>query len=290
MPKSDRFVLGSCQRDRSPRELIACEGAKTEPGYLEQLKQAERLPIRPIVVPTGTPRTVVEKAVELKSCALASRDASDYFEEVWRVFDIDLHPKVPDATQQAKAHGISPAVSNPCFELFVLLHFQDQTAPIHRHQAQSLCRKSMPGYQKRTGREGAAPNVQEHAAGRAPKRVRCARVPQKRGPRAAPPAIEEHGMIQGGDGLRFARVPQKRKGRAGAAPGGEEHAEGWAPKRVRFARVPQKSLLFEKLAPLTEDARARATELDKRHGRNGAPGENPSTGVHHLVRQIRTLR
>ncbi len=66
---------------------------------------------------------------------------------------------------------------------------------------------------KRTGREGAAPNVSEHAAGGAPKRVRCARVPLKagliaaallsgcaRGPEFyAPPAHQyQHGFKAGG--------------------------------------------------------------------------------------------
>lgn len=154
MRKSDRLGRGPSKRDPRPRVLIVCEGAKTESGYFEGLRSAERLAIELKVVPAGSPKTVVEKAVELKNRALSSHDA---FEQIWCVFDIDEHPKIPDAIQQAQAHGVSLAVSNPCFELFVLLHFQDRTAPIHRHKAQSLCRKHMPGYQKNLAFDKLAP-------------------------------------------------------------------------------------------------------------------------------------
>jgi len=61
---------------------------------------------------------------------------------------MDEHPLVPEAKQQAQANAIDVAVSNPCFELWFLLHFQDQTAHIERGRVQHLCREHMPGYQK----------------------------------------------------------------------------------------------------------------------------------------------
>jgi hypothetical protein len=70
------------------------------------------------------------------------------YDSVWCVFDIDDHPYVPESKQQAHAHSISVAVSNPCFELWFLLHFQDQSAHIDRQRVQHLCRGHMPGYQK----------------------------------------------------------------------------------------------------------------------------------------------
>lgn len=54
----------------------------------------------------------------------------------WCVFDIDEHPYVAQAVELAASSGISVAISNPCIELWFLLHFQDQTAALHRHDAQ----------------------------------------------------------------------------------------------------------------------------------------------------------
>jgi len=99
-----------------------------------------------------TPKALVEKAVEFKRRAEAEarryHDSSYRFDEVWCVFDIDEHPFVPEARRQAQDNSIRVAISNPCFELWVLLHFQEQFAYIDRHDVQHLCRKYLPNYQK----------------------------------------------------------------------------------------------------------------------------------------------
>src|SRR5262249_33463734 len=69
-------------------------------------------------------------------------------DEVWCVFDVDEHPFVPEAKQQAKDNGIETAVSNPCFELWIILHFRDQRAYVDRAQLQHECRQYLPGYDK----------------------------------------------------------------------------------------------------------------------------------------------
>lgn len=43
----------------------------------------------------------------------------------------------------AREHGIHLAISNPCIELWFLLHFEDQTAYIERRQAQSLAKEQL---------------------------------------------------------------------------------------------------------------------------------------------------
>lgn len=53
------------------------------------------------------------------------------------MFDIDEHPHVNRAIQTAADNGIGIAVSNPCLELWYLLHFREQTGWIERHAAQS---------------------------------------------------------------------------------------------------------------------------------------------------------
>ena len=132
-------------RDPYPRMLIVCEGRVTEKRYFEFIRHTERIPLQLEVVPAGVPETVVRRAKELAAEAEAERDA---FDAVWCVFDIDEHVRVPAALDRALALGFRLAVSNPCFELWLLLHFQEQGAAVHRHKAQSLCRKHMPGSEK----------------------------------------------------------------------------------------------------------------------------------------------
>ena len=60
------------------------------------------------------------------------------FDEIWCVFDTDQHPNLAQAINEAGQSEIEVAVSNPCFELWLVLHSQEQTAFIDRHDAQRL--------------------------------------------------------------------------------------------------------------------------------------------------------
>ena len=127
---------------------------KTEPGYFLDLQHEEEVRLIEIVIDKSgsVPKTLVERAGEMKKHAAREakrlRDENLVYEEVWCVFDVDEHPKMHEASQQARDNGISLAVSNPCFELWILLHFRDQTAHIERHNAQSACRHHLNDYKK----------------------------------------------------------------------------------------------------------------------------------------------
>ncbi|HET9179710.1 MAG TPA: RloB family protein [Terriglobia bacterium] len=137
-----------------PSVLICCEGEVTEPTYLNGLKNELRIRlVRIQVVPVGQdPKKLVDYAVDEKRRsereARKSGDANLEYDEVWCVFDVDSHAHIPDAKQKANANGIHLAISNPCFELWLLLHFENRTAHIERQQAQSCCRGHMPRYEK----------------------------------------------------------------------------------------------------------------------------------------------
>ena len=157
----------SLRRRRSFRKplarfLIVCEGKVTEPVYFDDIRRMERGIIELEIVPGGVPKTVVERAVDMKKQserdAKRRQDENLRYDSVWCVFDIDEHPFVPEAKQQAQANAINIAVSNPCFELWFLLHFQDQTAHIERQKVQHLCRELMPGYQKMPPSDFLRPN------------------------------------------------------------------------------------------------------------------------------------
>ncbi|MEV5709909.1 RloB family protein [Actinoallomurus sp. NPDC052274] len=85
---------------------------------------AERNPAVRVVIKTNprSPSAVVKHAYKLK------RQAPDDFDDVWCVFDVDEFQDIEDAVSLARRQGIGVAVSNPCFELWLLLHFDQHTA------------------------------------------------------------------------------------------------------------------------------------------------------------------
>jgi hypothetical protein len=106
-----------------------------------------------IVPEAGVPKTVVERAVEkvkaARKDARRMKDANLAYDEAWCIFDIDEHPNVEDAKNQARDNNLHVAISNPCFELWLVLHFQDQTAHEHRHNIQRTCSQDcLPGFKK----------------------------------------------------------------------------------------------------------------------------------------------
>jgi hypothetical protein len=141
-------------RDPLPLILIVCEGAVTEPQYLEGFRIAQgantvRVHIK---APGGDPKASVETAVKLMEEAADSarreRDANLRYDEVWCVFDVDEHPRLEEARRAADATGVRLAISNPSFELWLLLHSVDQMAALSRKRASELLKKHLPRYAK----------------------------------------------------------------------------------------------------------------------------------------------
>jgi len=161
-PKRRRFPSGRETKRRAssidPKQLIiiVCEGEKTEPRYLQNFAKyhGNNLVRLDIVDGAGTPRSIVEKAVEKNRAHLKeirrSKDSFDKF-QVWAVFDVDEHPKIPEAKNLADAHGIHVGISNPCIEIWGILHYENHTAYIERHPAQSKLSTLMTGYDHNSG-------------------------------------------------------------------------------------------------------------------------------------------
>lgn len=97
--------------------LIVCEGAKTEVNYFKDFK----LPQLDIQNASGHNNdTLLDLAIKRKK-----EKPSRYYDEVWAVFDRDSSPedKINSAITKADENSIRLAVSNECFELWYLLHF-----------------------------------------------------------------------------------------------------------------------------------------------------------------------
>ena len=141
------------RNDRARREiLVFTEGARTEEGYLLPWRREFRDRILISVDQFhGVPLSLVNRAVETKKAELLDqrRRRGRAHDEIWCMFDIDAHPNVRDAIRKAEDNGIHLAISNPCIELWFILHFEDKTSYISRQDAQSRssellgCRKNL---------------------------------------------------------------------------------------------------------------------------------------------------
>lgn len=128
MPKQKSKTV----RALPPVMYIYCEGKNTEriylQGYLDQFHKGDR---DKKLVPTNknTPVQLVEVAIAHKNSTSCPKGDS-----FWVVYDRESTAKYPDqlhlnAHELAKKAGINIALSNVCFEIWLLLHLVENTAP-----------------------------------------------------------------------------------------------------------------------------------------------------------------
>ena len=147
------------------RILVVCEGEVTEPSYIDGFKKQCRNHLVEVRVldSHGVPMTLVREAKQQRAYACreakAGQDENLMLDEVWCVFDVDEHPNFANACQMARDNDICLAVSSPCFELWLLLHFQDSPGAQHRDQVRRLLKKHMPGYSKKIDFEDVAKHI-----------------------------------------------------------------------------------------------------------------------------------
>jgi hypothetical protein len=149
-----------------PLLLVLCEGAVTEPGYFNGFRVAHGANTVRVHVkaPGGDPKALVEAAAALRDDAAqrARREADDNlaYDEVWCVFDVDEHARLVEGQRLAAARDIRIAVSNPCFELWLLLHFGEQTSHLTPKRAATLLQKHLRTYEKHVRFEDFGPGYE----------------------------------------------------------------------------------------------------------------------------------
>ena len=87
---------------------------------------------------------MVEAAAKARA---RSSGTNGEIDEVWCIFDVEWpqnHPNLDRAIARAREQGVRVAVSNPCFELWLALHFEDQTAWLDTAAATRL-RRTLDG-------------------------------------------------------------------------------------------------------------------------------------------------
>ncbi len=134
---------------------IVCEGKRTERGYFEEIRKSLRLPtvrVRVEHADATDPLSIVRAAIEYRQDRKDER-AWTKEDTTWAVFDGDEHrdanpDRWNDAIQIAQSKDIRLAVSNPCFELWYLLHYRSYTAKVTRQKAFRLLKSHISDYEK----------------------------------------------------------------------------------------------------------------------------------------------
>lgn len=125
---------GARNRQLKPVLHIFCEGAKTERnyfnGYLDKFHPTNRRlkVIKVEKTKKNTPVQLVEEALDRKK----EKDIPD-IDVFWVVYDREATTKYPNKLHQqafdkASSQSINIALTNVCFEVWILLHFIDVTA------------------------------------------------------------------------------------------------------------------------------------------------------------------
>ncbi|MCY4372475.1 MAG: RloB family protein [Spirochaetaceae bacterium] len=148
------------QREPKRRFLLYCEGKNTEPAYFEAIKStcASTLIAVEVTPGVGVPYTIAKRAVQrarAEGLVRGSRRSRDSFEEndqVWAVFDRDEHPRFDEAIALCDRHGVLVGRSNPCFELWLILHERDHDRFEHRDEMQAILERLRPEYDKDGGK------------------------------------------------------------------------------------------------------------------------------------------
>jgi hypothetical protein len=150
--------LNRRQPTRNPIQkiVIACEGSKTEPDYFESIRKELRLrTLQIIVLPhqgRTDPRSIIERVIGERQEMRRNQTWTEG-DSAWAVFDGDEHiEQSPENWRSAIAlatkQKIKLAITNPCFEFWYLIHFQDYFAQITRDRVINLLGKHIPNYDK----------------------------------------------------------------------------------------------------------------------------------------------
>lgn len=140
------------KRDPYAKVLIVCEGEKSEPHYLQAIRDHYKLsPVNIEIDPNSdsSPISVINYAKERIKAS-----ADDPYDHVYCVIDRDTHADFERAmndiakhrSKETKLHAI---VSYPCFEYWILLHYAYVTKPFGisgESPCQELIRTELKNY------------------------------------------------------------------------------------------------------------------------------------------------
>lgn len=156
---TDSLERRKAKRSSYNKVLVVCEGEKTEPNYFNELIQFHELNTANVEIDGScgsSPKSVFERAIDLWTI---EERKGDPFDRVYCVFDKDSHDTYEDTLQRIAAHEpkelFHAAISVPCFEYWLLLHFKFTTKPYAATGSSSIAdevindlKSFMPDYTK----------------------------------------------------------------------------------------------------------------------------------------------
>jgi hypothetical protein len=115
-------------RSKSPQRdcrliIIATEGQKTEKQYFSMFGNTR---VQVIILPTEDGKSD-PKAVLARIKGYQNEHNLNSEDELWLVIDVDKWPEsnLSEIARQSKQGSFKLAISNPCFEVWLLCHFQN---------------------------------------------------------------------------------------------------------------------------------------------------------------------
>ncbi|OSM01462.1 hypothetical protein MAIT1_01429 [Magnetofaba australis IT-1] len=169
MRQAENLKRKKASKKPGQRFLIVCEGEKTEPIYLEDVKRALRLPSAKIEITQCLKGTAPIQIVAYAEKLFVEGDSrrripAREWDHVYAVFDRDAHQSYFNAlskitslhnqrmrNDEKRVVPFTAICSVPNVELWFLLHFHDQLAPLNRDAALKALKKFLPKYEKGMG-------------------------------------------------------------------------------------------------------------------------------------------
>ncbi|MFY1577708.1 RloB family protein [Verrucosispora sp. WMMD703] len=121
--------------------LITTNGESTERTYFDALKREPWISAKvAVAVERGSPTDLVR--------GTGRRQRDNDYDEAWAVCDVDHYPP-EEASAEAQRSGVRLAWSNPCFEVWLLLHLCHHAGYVENaKKARDLLRKHLPHWDK----------------------------------------------------------------------------------------------------------------------------------------------
>lgn len=141
------------RRRQAYRELstifIFCEGDRTEPNYFSMFHPKQTS----VMINPGKPRNAGGEAKGLRALAEGFLRSGSYRQgrdRIWIVLDKDRNPR-EDLTalrEWCSSNGVGLAFSNPCFEYWLLIHYEYVESGENKEHLRSMLSRRLGGYEK----------------------------------------------------------------------------------------------------------------------------------------------
>lgn len=138
-----------CVRDAT-LIVIATEGEKDEPQYFEMFKHGQTH-FQLVILQTGADHASAPQKVLERLDRFAKEYQIGGGDELWYVGDVDRWPvrNLASVCRQCVQKGYHLAISNPAFECWIYLHFDEPDATMHTAgDFVAALREKLGGYRK----------------------------------------------------------------------------------------------------------------------------------------------